>query len=336
MSALVLLVLPACANSGSSSTAATVGTIDITDAQLTKGADRYAFLAALLSQAPCGQKAEGESAESACNRFALSNLIQQQIVENYAAAHSVTVTVTDQEVTDTVANLDQQFGAGKVDQQLKDQSLTRVDLNELARSGLLFRKVQQKVVAEQLDTADLKKEYQKRILEFTSVQVDHILVKTQAEAEKVYQEVTQPGSTEADFLAIAKQVSIDPTAKQNSGSLGSAYASTYVPEFGVAAAALEPGEISAPVQSQFGWHVIRMNTKDVTPFAEAKTSLVQSEATTVFSEWLRGQVDAQGVDVNPTFGRYDVATLSVVPVKSTDPSATLSPGGTPAPVSSSP
>ena len=68
-----------------------------------------------------------------------------------------------------------------------------------------------------------------------------------------------PGATEQDFLDLAKEVSIDPSAKQNSGSLGSAVASTYVPEFAAAAVALEPGEISRPVKTQFGWHVIRVD-----------------------------------------------------------------------------
>ena len=66
------------------------------------------------------------------------------------------------------------------------------------------------------------------------MQVDHIFVKTKAEAEDVYAQVTAPGATEKDFLALAKQVSIDPSVKQNSGSLGSAVASTYTPEFAAA------------------------------------------------------------------------------------------------------
>ena len=106
--------------------------------------------------------------------------------------------------------------------------------------------------------ADLRQQYEDDIASYTTVQVDHILVKTKAEADEVYAQVTAPGATEQDFLDLAKEVSIDPSAKQNSGSLGSAVASTYVPEFAAAAIALEPGEISKPVKTQFGWHVIRM------------------------------------------------------------------------------
>ena len=146
-------------------------------------------------------------------------------------------------------------------------------MNELARQVLVFQDVQKKVVEQELGDEALRAQYEKDILQYTTVQAEHILVKTEAEAQDVYQQVTAPGATDQDFQALAKEVSTDPSAKQNGGSLGSAVASTYVPEFGEAVAALEPGEISQPVQTEFGWHVIRLVSKDVTPFEEAKAQI---------------------------------------------------------------
>ena len=120
-----------------------------------------------------------------------------------------------------------------------------------------------------------------------------------------------------DFLDLAKEVSIDPSAKQNSGSLGSAVASTYVPEFGAAAIALEPGEISKPVKTQFGWHVIRMVKKDVQSFEDVKPQLLDSSAATVFNDWLVEQASGGAVDVNPKYGRFDEKTLQVMRISST-------------------
>ena len=105
-------------------------------------------------------------------------------------------------------------------------------------------------------------------------------------------------------------------------------------------AALEPGEISEPVQSEFGWHVIYLVGKQVTPFEEARTQLLQGEQGTLFNAWLRDQAETHGVDVNPKYGRFDTETLTVVAVTSTDPSASAGPAdgasrdgdeGTPAP-----
>ena len=94
--------------------------------------------------------------------------------------------------------------------------------------------MQRAVAADKPPDADLRQQYQDGLASYTTVQVDHILVKTKAEADDVYAQVTAPGATEQDFLDLAKQVSIDPSAKQNSGSLGSAVASTYVPPFAAA------------------------------------------------------------------------------------------------------
>lgn len=320
---LLVLAVAACADSSASpSAAAVVSGTDITEAQLQKEADLFRFLGA-INQTPCGQPEQGESAESACNRFALTNLIQERLIENYADANDISV--TEQQITDIIKQLDDSLGAAAVDKALKAQQLTRDDLRLLAGEVLLYQAAQQKITEAQLGEDKLKQLYQEQLAQLTTVQADHILVKTEAEAQDVYQQVTAPGATRDDFLALAKQVSIDPTAAQNSGSLGSAVASTYVPEFAAAVVALEPGEISQPVKTDFGWHVIRLEDKQVTPYAQAKQQLIQSQAIVVFNEWLRGQADEQGVDVNPTFGRWDNEQLQVVAVRSTDPSATESP-----------
>jgi foldase protein PrsA len=265
---------------------------------------------------------EGETEEAACNRFALTNLIQERLIQSYADANDIAV--TEQQITDIIAQLDGSLGADQVDKALKDESLTRDDLRVLAREVLLFQAAQQQVTESELGEDKLKALYKEQLAQFTTVQADHILVETEAEAQDVYEQVTAPGATRDDFLALAKEVSIDPSAKDNSGSLGSAVASTYVPEFAAAVTSLKPGQISEPVKTDFGWHVIRLEDKQVTSFADAKQQLIQSQAIVVFNEWLRGQADDQGVDVNPTFGRWDNEQLQVVAVRSTDPSASES------------
>ena len=256
-----------------------------------------------------------ETEEAACARFALTNLIQEHFVAVYAEDNDIKV--TDAQVANTVSQLDDSLGKKAVDDQLKAHDLTRADLSDLAHRILLFGAVQTAVAADATSEADLRKQYEDDIASYTTVQVDHILVKTKAEADDVYAQVTAPGATEQDFLDLAKEVSIDPSAKQNSGSLGSAVASTYVPEFAAAAIALEPGEISKPVKTQFGWHVIRMVKKDVQSFEDVKPQLLDSSAATVFNDWLTEQVSGGAVDVNPKYGRFDEETLQVLRISST-------------------
>ncbi len=142
-------------------------------------------------------------------------------------------------------------------------------------------------------------------------------MKTQAEAQKIYEAVTKRGATDADFQALAKKDSIDTQSAKNGGALGTTPASKLVAPFAEAAMALKPGQISKPVHTQFGWHVIKLINKQVTPFAQAKSQLVQSQGPSVFNAWLKQQATDQTVNVNPKFGRYEVSSLSVVPITST-------------------
>jgi foldase protein PrsA len=320
---LCLAVLASCGSA--EAPAATLGTTDVTDVQLQHEMSVFGFLAG-LNQQPCGTADGDETEDAACARFALTNLIQEHFVTEYALANEIAV--TDEQVAATVAQLDESLGAKAVNDQLTANDLTRSDLDDLARRILLFGRVQTAVATDATSDAELEQQFQDDIASYTTVQVDHILVETKAEADDVYAQVTAPGATEQDFLDLAKEVSIDPTAADNSGSLGSAVASTYVPPFQTAILEMEPGEISEPVKTEFGWHVIRMVKKQVASFDEVKQQLIDSTASTVFNEWLHDEIDAGNVDINPKYGQFDSETLEVLRISSTE-TGSASPSASP-------
>jgi foldase protein PrsA len=318
MPVLGVVLLAACASSEGSKAAATVGAEEIPDSELVTEANLFRFLSA-INQQPCGQAVEGESPESACNRFALSQLILNEIVTDAAA--DLEIEVTEEQIDEIIADLDGSLGAEAVETALTEQELTREDLRVLAEQVLLFQEAQTAVAEREVGEEALKALYEERVLDLTTVEVDHILVDSEAEADDVYTQVTAAGSTREDFKALASEVSTDPAVAENGGTYAAAPASGYVPEFANAAVGLEPGEISKPVKTEFGWHVIRLETKQVTPFEEARASLLQDGAGAVFNEWIRSAAADLGVDVNPRYGRWDEETLTVLVVRSTDPSA---------------
>lgn len=325
----MLAALASC--SSATPPAATIDGTRFTDAQLAHEVNVFSFLAGLSKQS-CGTPETGESQDAACARFALSNVIEEHFAGKYADAHHISV--SDAQIQGTLTQLDSQVGAGQVDTELKAFDLTRTDLTDLARRVLLFTAVQRAVTEAKLTDATIHQLYEQNILTYTTIQVDHILVKTKAEAVKVYKQVTAPGATTQDFLNLAKQVSIDPSAKQNSGSLGSAVASQYVAPFAQAAAALKPGQISKPVHTQFGWHVIMLVSKQVKPYPQAKSDVIDSRSIVVFNAWMRDQITADGVQVNPKYGRYDLSTLEVARISSTATgSESATPSGVASPVS---
>ena len=82
----------------------------------------------------------------------------------------------------------------------------------------------------------------------------HILVATEEEAQSLIDQLNDG----ADFVALAQEFSTGPSGP-NGGALGWFGTGMMVPEFEAAVAGLEAGEISAPVQTQFGWHVVKLN-----------------------------------------------------------------------------
>ena len=115
-----------------------------------------------------------------------------------------------------------------------------------------------KAAYEQYKKAYGEKEYSAR----------HILVKTEAEAKDI---IAQLGKG-ADFAKIAKEKSLDPGSKDKGGDLGWFSPATMVKPFSDAVATLPKGTVSpSPVQTQFGWHVIKLvDTRASQPLAYEK------------------------------------------------------------------
>ena len=105
----------------------------------------------------------------------------------------------------------------------------------------------------------MKKVYDDAAKQITSeqeVHARHILVATEDEAKAIEEELKKG----ADFAELAKKKSKDPGASDG-GDLGFFTKDQMVPEFSAVAFSLEPGKISDPVKSQFGWHIIKVEEK---------------------------------------------------------------------------
>ena len=144
-----------------------------------------------------------------------------------------------------------------------------------AEDFLIQQKFLSDLVAKHKSDAALKKIYDEKVKSREGkeeVHAMHILVKTEAEAKQIRDQITKG----EDFEKIAKAKSIEPGAKVSGGDLGYFTADQMVPEFSKAAFALKVGEVSQPVQTQFGWHLIKVTDKrkkTIPSFAESKTAL---------------------------------------------------------------
>jgi len=119
----------------------------------------------------------------------------------------------------------------------------------------------EKEVVGKITDEELRARYEKEIAAqppVNEVHARHILVKTKEEADKIIKELDGG----ADFQKLANEHTSDPSGKSNGGDLGYFGPGQMVPEFDKAAQALAVGAYTKePVQTQFGWHVIKVEDK---------------------------------------------------------------------------
>ncbi len=166
---------------------------------------------------------------------------------------------------------------------------------ELARQTLLIRTLfvdyQKK---NPVTDAEARAEYEKVKAQAgtggaTEYRARHILVEKEEEATKLAAQIKGG----AKFEDLAKKSSKDTGSAQNGGDLDFAKPDAYVPEFSKAMIALKKGEVSAPVKSQFGYHIIKLeDTREAQfpPFEEVKpqvTQRLEQQKITQYQESLR-------------------------------------------------
>jgi peptidyl-prolyl cis-trans isomerase C len=155
-------------------------------------------------------------------------------------------------------------------------------------------------IAGQVTEAAVRADYDKFVADFQpqdEVHARHILVETKEEADAIEAELKGG----ADFATIAQEKSIDPGSGANGGDLGFFSKGMMVPEFEAAAFALaNPGDVSAPVQSQFGWHIIKLEEKRQSQppaFEQVAPQVQQQVLMRVFNEKVEELMSGVTIDV---------------------------------------
>jgi foldase protein PrsA len=176
--------------------------------------------------------------------------------------------------------------------EIKKQGATdeqvRKDLRVKVLQDKLYSKVTADVKVTDEDIAKYYKDNKEQYVQPASRQVRHILVKKKSLADDLYQRL-QNGS---DFAALVKKYSQDPSSKAQGGKLPISKG-RQVKEFDAVAFALKVKQISKPVKTQYGWHIIQALTpitkEHTTPLKEVKPAirqqLLQQKKTEKMRQW---------------------------------------------------
>ena len=274
--------------------AATVNGSTISESDVKKETDRF------LQQATAtGQQVSAEQMTE-LRKEVLDSLISREVV--YQESQKQGLKIDDSEIDGKVADLKKGFPSeAEYQAVLQKMNMAEPDLRKQISKQLAMKKLIDQAVMPKVtvDDAEVKKFYDEHPDDFKvpeQVRASHILkkvdakasVEDKAKAKKDLAELQQRIQKGEDFAALAKQNSDCPSAPRG-GDLGFFPRGQMVQPFEAAAFALKPGELSDIVETQFGYHLIKVTDK------KAPSTLSFDESKEKISQYLKQEKSTEQV-----------------------------------------
>jgi foldase protein PrsA len=236
----------------------------------------------------------------------VKGLVEQQEWE--LEGDAMGIKVTDQEIETQLKQLKQQFFQGdeqKYQTELAKQGLTDKQVRDELRTRILSNKiyaaVTKNVKVTEPDIAAYYKQNSTQYQQPESREVRHILVKSQAQAQDLYNQI----KAGADFAKLAKKYTQDQASKASGGKF-TAFKGSTVPPFDEFVFKAKTGELSKPIKTEVGWHIIEVlsavKPASETPLAQVhdqiKTTLLQQKQNTAMKSWIASLKTKYGDDIS--------------------------------------
>ena len=256
---------------------------------------------ALIDQAKRSYKTQKRSfpAVGSPEYQTLKNQAVQYLVQRAEFAQEAKdlgITISDKEIADRLKQIKKQYFGNseqKYKTQLKKQGLTDAQVRDDVQAQLVSEQIFKKVTTDvKVTDAGLKNYYDQHKTQYGTPEqrdIAHILVKSKSLADKLYTEI-QNG---ANFAALAKKYSQDPGSKKLGGKLTISKGQTVAP-FDQTAFLMRTGQVSHPVKTEFGYHIIKalgpIKPAKMTPFPQVKESirqqLLQQHKNDAMTKWV--------------------------------------------------
>jgi foldase protein PrsA len=225
-----------------------------------------------------------QNGEAALDTLITKNLIAQEVKKEK-------VSVSQDEVDKELQKLIDSYGGQEaLDQTLATSGLTMEDLEQDVKTNLQIEKLLESRI--EITEEELKKYFDENKDSFAKtkqVKASHILVEDEATAKEVKAKLDKG----EDFAELAKEYSTDTASAESGGDLGFFGEGSMVAEFEEAAFSMGIDEISAPVKSEFGYHIIKVTDKQEAAEAnfedskeEIKDILFDEKIATEYPTWL--------------------------------------------------
>jgi len=284
---IAVLALAACGGGGTSSADVPEGAVAVVgDKTVTK--EEFDQLIEQQKKSAEAQKqdfpAPGTAQYEALKATLVKGLVEQKEWE--LEGEAMGVQVTDQEIETELDKLKQQYFKGdeqKYSAELAKQGLTDEDVRNELRTRILTNKIYEAVTKKvTVSDADIQAYYDKNSTQYqqpASRDVRHILVKNEALAQKLHDQI-QGG---ADFAKLAEKYTQDQASKADGGKFTAFKGRTAAP-FDKFVFSAKTGELSDPIKTEFGWHVIEVlsavKPATTTPLDQVKDQIKSTLLTT--------------------------------------------------------
>ena len=231
---------------------------------------------------------------------ALNTLIANKIIELEAKKQNIKV--TDDDIEAEIDKFAEQYGGRETFEQFLEFYGTPIDeLKENIRINLTLEKLLEPSIEIKEDEIKTYFEENKESFgEKEQVKASHILVDSEEKANEVKAKL-QAGE---DFAALAKEYSTDTSNNENGGDLGYFARGKMVKEFEEAAFSMDIGQISDPVKTEFGYHIIKVEDKKPAKEAtyeeskdEIKDILFQEKLPSAYQTWMQEKMNDYNIEI---------------------------------------
>lgn len=248
----------------------------------------------------------------------LSQLIRRGVLK--PKAEELDIEVGEEEIQERLDEIKDDFPTDSAfEEALKEQGLTVETLEGLVADSVLEEKLRNEITAEFTPTAEeVRAYYDDNIEQFTRTHSQHILVQDAGVAATIAERLHQAPKKQVEklFAQLAKEFSTDKSNANNAGDLSFTAPGELVAPFERAMAELDEGEVSDPVKTEFGFHIIRVIERRTTPVQAAAADIEEQiggqEQEEAWSEFVREAYEAADIKVNSRYGELDLETQQVV------------------------
>ena len=264
----------------------------------------------------------------------LATLIRRRVLQPEATKRGIVV--TDEDVSEQLEEIQAEFATPSAfEEALQEQGLTLDQLERLIADRTLEQKLRESVNADLVPSdAEIQAYYEDNISDYQETEARHILVRDERLAQDIADQLHDAPKAQLDtlFSRLAKKHSTDKSNKSEGGELGYFTPDQLVPEFVEGADKLKVGEISDPVKTEFGFHVIWVTDRRATALEDVRGEIVTQisgvDEETAWQNWVKQAYRDAEVEVNPRYGEFNFDTQQIE-----DASARTVPGAEETPAS---